>query len=380
MKRMQEIRYRAIALVMILAVLFSAAVPAGEVKAAESTRVAISAQYDYGKAFSVLDEVNKQRRSAGRNALTMDVELLNAAMLRAHELSVLCQHVRPNGETCFTASRLMMGENIAAGYTTSSTVMKGWMSSQGHKENILQERFTSIGVGVTFVNGKYYWVQCFGTASSAAASKSSYTNRNVTREIAFDSSLVPAKLVCSPSSISAGKTAKALLSFNNGIRANTGVPKGFSFQSSNTKVCTVDANGIIKGVNGGTATIRLLSGSKTFSSARITVSSKKTSTAAKVTAPKKTSISKLRAGKKKITVKWKRQLTGKPGYQIQYSTNSKFKSGKKTVTVSKNKTTSKTITKLKAKKKYYVRIRTYKTVKGKKVYSAWSKAKSVKTK
>ena len=99
--------------------------------------------------------------------------------------------------------------------------------------------------------------------------------------------------------------------------------------------------------------------------------------------PKATSISKLTAGKKKFTVKWKKQATQTTGYEIQYSTSSKFKSAK-TVTVSKNKTTSKTISKLKAKKKYYVRIRTYKTVKvnGKstKIYSSWSKAKSVTTK
>ncbi len=95
--------------------------------------------------------------------------------------------------------------------------------------------------------------------------------------------------------------------------------------------------------------------------------------------PKATSISKLTPGKKKFTVKWKKQATQTTGYQIQYSTSSKFKSPK-TVTVSKNSTTSKTIAKLKAKKKYYVRIRTYKTVNGKKIYSSWSKSKSVTTK
>ena len=99
--------------------------------------------------------------------------------------------------------------------------------------------------------------------------------------------------------------------------------------------------------------------------------------------PKATTISKVTAGKKAFTVKWKKQATQTTGYQIQYSTSSKFK-GAKTVTVSKNKTTSKKISKLKAKKKYYVRIRTYKTVKvnGKntKIYSGWSKVKTVKTK
>lgn len=100
--------------------------------------------------------------------------------------------------------------------------------------------------------------------------------------------------------------------------------------------------------------------------------------------PKGTSISKLSAGKKRFTVKWKKQTSQTTGYQIQYSTSKNFKSGTKTTTVSKNKTTSRKISKLKAKKKYYVRIRTYKTVKvnGKsvKIYSDWSKVKTVKTK
>ncbi|MDY5497791.1 MAG: fibronectin type III domain-containing protein [Anaerobutyricum sp.] len=99
--------------------------------------------------------------------------------------------------------------------------------------------------------------------------------------------------------------------------------------------------------------------------------------------PKPTSISKLTAGRKKFTVKWKKQATQTTGYQVQYSTSSKFKNAK-TVTVSKNKTTGKTVSKLKPKKKYYVRIRTYKTVKasGKsiKIYSSWSKVKTVKVK
>ncbi|MCM1434389.1 MAG: fibronectin type III domain-containing protein [Clostridiales bacterium] len=90
------------------------------------------------------------------------------------------------------------------------------------------------------------------------------------------------------------------------------------------------------------------------------------------------------AGKKKFTVKWKKQSAQTTGYEIQYATDSKFTQNKKTVTVSKNKTTSKVVSKLKAKKKYYVRIRTYKTVKvnGKntKIYSSWSKAKTVTTK
>lgn len=99
--------------------------------------------------------------------------------------------------------------------------------------------------------------------------------------------------------------------------------------------------------------------------------------------PKSTSISKLSAGTKKFTVKWNKQTTQTTGYQIQYSTSSKFSSAKY-VTVSGNKYTSKSVSKLSSKKKYYVRVRTYKTVKvdGKstRIYSPWSATKSVKTK
>ncbi len=99
--------------------------------------------------------------------------------------------------------------------------------------------------------------------------------------------------------------------------------------------------------------------------------------------PKGTGVSKVKAAKKGFKVTWKKQAKQTTGYQVQYSTSSKFKSAK-TVTISKNKTTSKSVGKLSAKKKYYVRVRTYKTIKigGKsvKLYSGWSKAKSVTTK
>ncbi len=95
--------------------------------------------------------------------------------------------------------------------------------------------------------------------------------------------------------------------------------------------------------------------------------------------PKKTSLSTLTAGSKKFTAKWLKQTTATSGYQIQYSTSSKF-SSYKVVTVSSNKTTSKTISKLAKGKVYYVRIRTYKSVSGVKYVSGWSGYKKVKVK
>lgn len=101
--------------------------------------------------------------------------------------------------------------------------------------------------------------------------------------------------------------------------------------------------------------------------------------------PKGTSLKKLKKAKKAITVKWNKQAakmskTRITGYQIQLATNSKFTKGKKLVTVKGYAATSKKIKKLKKKKKYFVRIRTYKKVGKITYYSGWSKAKSVKTK
>ena len=101
--------------------------------------------------------------------------------------------------------------------------------------------------------------------------------------------------------------------------------------------------------------------------------------------PKGTSLSKVTKAKKAATVKWKKQSAKMSssritGYQILLATNSKFTKNKKTVTVKGYKNVSKKVKKLKGGKKYYVKVRTYKTVGGTKYYSTWSKVKTVTTK
>ena len=97
--------------------------------------------------------------------------------------------------------------------------------------------------------------------------------------------------------------------------------------------------------------------------------------------PKATTVSKLTSPKtKQLKVTWKKQATQTTGYEIQIATDAKFTKNKKSYTVAKNGTTSKTITGLKAKTKYYVRIRTYKTVGKTKYYSSWSASKNLKIK
>ena len=106
---------------------------------------------------------------------------------------------------------------------------------------------------------------------------------------------------------------------------------------------------------------------------KITVAQKKID---KLVAP---SLSSVSAASKSFKASWK-AIKNIDGYQIQYSTDKSFKKGNKTVTVKGCKSTSKTVKSLKAKKKYYVRIRAYKTINGKKQYSEWSAKKTVTTK
>ena len=100
--------------------------------------------------------------------------------------------------------------------------------------------------------------------------------------------------------------------------------------------------------------------------------------------PKGTSIVKLTKARKAVKVKWKKQSKKMSkshitGYQICLATNSKFTKGRKTVTVKGYTKKSKKVKGLKAKKKYYVKVRTYKRISGTNYYSPWSKVKTVKT-
>lgn len=109
----------------------------------------------------VYEITNNYRSLVGVSSLTLDSSLVEAASIRAKELSDSFSHTRPNGSSCFTVlselgiSYGTAGENIAAGYSSSQSVMEGWRSSSGHYQNIISSKFKKIGIGVNIINNQY---------------------------------------------------------------------------------------------------------------------------------------------------------------------------------------------------------------------------------
>lgn len=116
----------------------------------------------------IVELVNEERAKAGINPLTLQENVTEAAQVRAVECETLFSHTRPNGTSFSTAlkeagvSYRGAGENIAWGQKTPEQVMQGWMNSAGHRANILNEKYTTIGVGY-YQNaaGVNYWSQLF---------------------------------------------------------------------------------------------------------------------------------------------------------------------------------------------------------------------------
>ncbi len=118
----------------------------------------------YTLSYKVFEIVNQERIKAGVKPLKFNNDMYKAAMVRAKECDESFSHDRPNGTSCFTALKeagvkyFSAGENIAMGYRTPADVMKGWMDSEGHRNNILDPDFTDFACGV-YKSG--YWSQFF---------------------------------------------------------------------------------------------------------------------------------------------------------------------------------------------------------------------------
>lgn len=120
-----------------------------------------------GYAAQVVKLVNAERTKAGLKNLKLDSGISAAAQVRAQEIVKSFSHTRPNGSSFATAlteqkiSYRRAGENIAWGQKTPEQVVNAWMNSDGHRANILNSNFTSIGIGCYESGGALYWTQLF---------------------------------------------------------------------------------------------------------------------------------------------------------------------------------------------------------------------------
>ena len=119
-------------------------------------------------AEQVVRLVNEERAKVGLSALVVDTNVEAAAQVRAKEITQSFSHTRPNGSQFSTAlqeqgaSYRGAGENIAWGQKSPEAVMRAWMNSDGHRANILNAKFTKIGVGYyQDLNGTNYWTQLY---------------------------------------------------------------------------------------------------------------------------------------------------------------------------------------------------------------------------
>ena len=357
--------------------------------------VNIEVTNDYKTAYEILELVNKERTKAGKTKLTMDKDLMETAMLRASEAVIKFSHTRPDGSAWYTAEKKdigSMGENLAIGFGSTTRVMDAWMKSEGHRANILKDKYRTVGIGVVKYNGSYYWAQFFGEENLNKAT-SIPKNKTVTRKIKALKENVKDEYNFKIDELKSADTKpkkvtglKAKKQTTTSITLNWSKASGatgyeiYKYNSSKKKWekvgSTTKTSYTVKKLKAGTKYKFKVKAYKTVNKKKYYGSySSELQTATKTSTPKITSLT---TGSKKANLKWKK-VSGATGYEIYMATS---KNGKysKVKTITKSSTVKYSKAKLKKNKKYYFKVRTYKTVNGKKIYSSYSTVKSIKIK
>lgn len=362
--------------------------------------VGITGSYEYVAKSKILVRINEIRKEAcdkgyidpdtGAKLTSADyipmkwsADLEYIAQFRAAEATVDQDHTRPNGDICFSCEYngiSSFGENLAWNFSGIMDGIEQWYDEKndwvkqntsaetGHYASMISPEFTYIGIGA-FKPSWGGWTGVAAEFSSLPLTDETQNNLSGTyiQRIEVEKSrIVGSKL--NISTIAAGSSKQLSGYFNgNGFFGTEKIPVRFTdnttWKSSSSGIAAVTSTGKLTAKKPGAATVTA------------TVYGKKVS-AKIIVKPAKAKIKKVTPGKKKLTVKYKKQ-SGVTGYQVAYKKAGS--SWKKALVKGASKTT-KTVKKLKSKKKYYVKIRAYKTISGKKYYGAWSKTKSLKVK
>ena len=334
-------------------------------------KLPVKVKYDYSAAFDVVKRVNSERSKRGLKTLTMDKRMIKGSMLRAAELAIAFSHTRPSGRdfntVCYDSKQgyIMMGENIAAGQTSSKSAMTSWMNSKGHKKNILTSAYTGIGVGAVVVNGVHYWVQNFSTTTVQKASASFYKNKsaNVNVEVTKeqDGNLFYINPLYS-FSMKKGTSRSISYSIYNGFVNVPLVAGGMKYTVYTPSVCKVSASGKVTGLKAGKTKIKVAPQAAPSLAKTFTVTVKGSSLA-------KVSWGKCRRSSKTVLLQWKK-VKGATAYEIYRYKNKKWV---------KVTTTGKTSYKYKnAPKNGSYKVRALKKSGNKKIYGSFSAVKKIR--
>lgn len=238
--------------VLLLVILFVATMIKSESLYAAEDTVAINVTGTYGQseARQMLGLINDFRTGGTAwlwdensptktenirvDELTYDYKLEEIAMQRAMEIAVYYSHTRPNGEDCFTLNTVgkAKAENIAAGYRTYEEVFIGWREDnedyegQGHRRNMLSDKYNAIGIGHVVYNGTHYWVQEFSSEIQNSTEISPADEEQTVSVDILSSNITEKNIEIAPDSCSVeyGKTV-ALPSAQAQIKTTEGWPK-----------------------------------------------------------------------------------------------------------------------------------------------------------
>ena len=231
------------------------------VSASPPTKVTVGVRTQYREAYDVLKRVNKIRRSAGLKPLQMDRTLLGNALTRALECSVYYSHRRANGKAWYTAitkDYICAGENIGFGYSDAKSITEAWMTSPSHRKNIMDSRYTCVGISCVVVDGVTYWAQEFTDGRAKRRSRPGEKKKEM--KIAASGDILYVKQARERFTMEEGESGRVFLYLKNvgcdGLSVRVAA-SGAKYTTSDKSVVAVTSGGRIRAVGEGRASIKV---------------------------------------------------------------------------------------------------------------------------